>query len=59
MSLAIRHVPLPVNRAEVDVVVGVYLHQQTSTDVAVETTDSKVRIVRHVLYSMGILREGA
>ena len=48
---------LPVDRGEVDVVVGIDLHEQTSTYVTVKTSNGKVRVIVHVFYPMRVLGE--
>ena len=45
----------PVDRGEVNVVVGINLHEETSTYVTVEASNGKVWVVLHVLYPMWVL----
>lgn len=46
---------VPVYRAEMNVVVCIDLHKEPSTDIAVQTSNDKVRIIRHLLYTMWVL----
>lgn len=46
---------VPVYRAEMNVVVCIDLHKESSTDIAVQTSNDKVRIIRHLLYTMWVL----
>lgn len=46
---------VPVYRAEMNVVVCVDLHQEASTDITVQTSNDKVRIIWHLLYTVWVL----
>ena len=48
--------PSPVYGAEVNVVVGINLHEQSATDITMQSSDCKVRIINHVFYTMRILK---